>query len=252
MSRRETWAVVASLAACLVLAGFLIAPWLLAGARRDPHSLCRMNGRLGHTLVLVDKTDPWSPVQAERLKRLVKRQAEALPVDHMLSIYVFQDGFEPNFPPLLALCNPGRTVSEWIGNPRREYRRWMEQFSRPLDRALALLALPGQGQSSPIVEAVGDVLARPETAPEAGGLRLVLVSDMLQNASGVSLYGASALREPERLRRLITQRWRGGYGWSLEVHQVQGGYEQTRLEQAATLWQALLRDMRLTFRWDRL
>jgi hypothetical protein len=252
MSRREYWAVAASLAACLLLAGFLSAPWLLAGAPRDPHSLCRPSGRLGHTLVLVDKSDPWSPVQADRLKLLVKQLAEALPRDHMLSIYVFRDVFEPNFPPLLALCNPGRTVSEWIGNPRRDYRRWLEQFGRPLDQALVLLAQPAQGQHSPIVEAVGDLLARRETTPESGGLRLVLVSDMLQNSAGFSFYGHATSREPGRLQRLISQRWRSGGGWSLEVRQVQGTYDQPRLEQAATLWQALLQDLRLAFTWDRL
>lgn len=252
MIRRESWAIAASLMACLILAGFLAAPWLLAGARRDAATLCKVSGRLGHTLVLVDKSDPWSPVQAERLKQLVKRLAEALPADQMLSIYAFSDRFEPNFPPLLALCNPGRTVSEWIGNPRRDYQRWLAQFGRPLDEALSQLAQPGSGQHSPIAEAVGDVLSRPETRPETGTLALVLVSDMLQNSSGFSFYGSGGQQAPERLRRLLAQRWPDASRWSLSVHQVQGVYEPQRLEQVATVWHALLREMRLVFRWERL
>ena len=47
--------------------------------------------------------------------------ASKLPAERKLSIYVFNDEFEPNFPPLMALCNPGRKASELIGNPRRAY-----------------------------------------------------------------------------------------------------------------------------------
>lgn len=251
MARREAWAIAASLLACLALAGFLAAPRLLAEAPRDPKTLCRKSGRLGHTLILIDKSDPWSPVQAARLKRLVKQIGEDLPAERQLSIYVFNDVFEPNFPPLLSLCNPGRKVSDWIGNPRRDYRRWREQFGRPLDEALAALAQPGRGAHSPIVEAVADVTSRPENRPDAYGLSLVLVSDMIQNSAGSSLLGAAAKREPERLSRLIAKSWTGA-GWRLSVHQLQGVYEPQRLEQAAALWQAALRAAGREAGWQRL
>ena len=114
--------------------------------RATPRRSACKSGRLGHTLVLVDKSDPWSPVQAERLKRLVKQIGEELPADRMLSIYVFNDVFEPNFPPLLSLCNPGRTVSELIGNPRRDYRALGREVRPPARRgAGAARRSPAQG-----------------------------------------------------------------------------------------------------------
>ncbi len=147
-------------------------------------------------------------MQAGRLKRLVKQLGETLPADRMLSIYVFNDVFEPGFPPLLSLCNPGRTASELIGNPRRDYLRWVEKFGRPLDEALSVLTQPAKGNLSPIVEAVGDVASRPETRVREGDKSLVLVSDMLQNSSQFTFFGsAPGARDPERLKRLIGKVW---------------------------------------------
>lgn len=252
--RRESWALAASALAGLALAGFFAAPVLLRGPPRDAETLCLESGAVGHTLVLVDKSDPWSEVQAERLKRLVKRIGEELPAERKLSIYVFNDEFEPNFPPLMALCNPGRKASELIGNPRREYLRWRERFGKPLDEALAQLARPNRGQQSPIVEAVGDVLARGENRPAAGDGTLVLVSDMLQNSAQSSLFGSGPNRDPERLKRALARAWPepAKAGWRLEVRQVQGTYEAQRLEQAQAFWQPLLRALAIAFGWERL
>ncbi len=251
----EHWAIIGSLAAGLVLAGFFAAPALLRGPPRDAETLCPTTGAVGHTLVLVDKSDPWSEVQAGRLKRLVKRMGDELPADRMISIYAFSDAFEPGFPPLLSLCNPGRTVSELIGNPRRDYIRWVEKFGRPLDQALAQLSQPARGNLSPIAEAMGDVMARRETRVPSGEKALVVVSDMLQNSAQFTVFGTNAAaREPERLRRLVEKVWKDsdGAGWALSVHQVQGGYEPQRLEQASTLWRDALRRLNIAFNWERL
>lgn len=253
--RAETWAIAASALAGLALAGFFAAPKLLAGPPREADTLCLRSGAVGHTLILVDKSDPWSPVQAERLKRLVKKTGEALPANQLLSVYVFSDAFEPNFPPLLALCNPGRTASEWIGNPRRDYVRWVERFGRPLDEALTVLAQPARGHLSPIAEAIGDVLARRENRPATGERSLILVSDMLQNSAQFSVFGNSAAaRDGERLRRLVARTWQeaDGASWRLQVHQVQGVYDAQRLEQVGTLWQQAFRGLMIPFSWERL
>jgi hypothetical protein len=253
--KSEHWAIAASLVAGLALAGFFAAPRLLSGPPRDAQSLCLKTGAIGHTLVLVDKTDPWSPVQAERLKKLVKRLSDELPAERLLSIYVFNDAFEPNFPPLLALCNPGRTVSELIGNPRRDYVRWVEKFGRPLDEALAVLAQPAKGNLSPIVEAIGDVLARRENRVAEGDRALVLVSDMLQNSAAFTVFGSGqGARDPERLRRVLAKTWSDadGASWQMQVHQVQGVYQPAQLEQASSLWQQALKAVGARFAWERL
>lgn len=253
--KSESWAIVASILAGVAVVGFFAAPSLLKGPPRDPETLCLKTGAIGHTLVLVDKSDPWSEVQAGRLKRLVKKIGEELPPDRMLSIYAFSDAFEPGFPPLLSLCNPGRTASELIGNPRREYVRWVEKFGKPLDDALSVLSQPAKGNLSPIVEAVGDVVSRPETRVSEGEKALVLVSDMLQNSSQFTVFGTNmAARDPERLKRLVGKVWQdsGAKSWQLQVHQVQGVYEPQRLEQASSLWQQTLRGLGIPFAWERL
>lgn len=252
--KREHWALIASLCASLAVVGFFAAPKLLAGPARDPETLCLGTGPVGQTLILVDKSDPWSPVQAQRLKDLVKQVGVTLPADRLLSVYVFNDTFEPNFPALLALCNPGRTASEWIGNPRRDYLKWAQTFGRPLDASLARLALPAKGQQSPVAEALGDVMARRENRVASGDRRLILVSDMLQNSIQFSFFGQGpGTREPERLSRLVARIWQdSGGGWDLQVLQIQGSYDAQRLEQAALLWQQALREAGIRFVWERL
>lgn len=253
--KTENWAIVASVLAGVALVGFFAAPSLLRGPPRDEETLCQKTGPTGHTLILVDKSDPWSEVQAGRLKRLVKQIGDELPAERLMSIYVFNDIFEPGFPPLISLCNPGRTASELIGNPRREYLRWVEKFGRPLDEALTVLTQPAKGNQSPIVEAIGDVVSRRENRVPAGDRTLVLVSDMLQNSKGFSVFGNGAgARDPERLRQLVDRTWKAsdGASWQLGIHQVQGVYEPQRLEQAAALWRQALQSLKIGFSWERL
>lgn len=253
--KTENWAIVASVLAGVALIGFFAAPSLLRGPPRDEETLCQKTGPTGHTLILVDKSDPWSEVQAGRLKRLVKQIGDELPAERLLSIYVFNDVFEPGFPPLISLCNPGRTASELIGNPRREYLRWVEKFGRPLDEALTVLTQPAKGNQSPIVEAIGDVVSRRENRVPNGDRALVLVSDMLQNSKGFSVFGNGAgARDPERLRQLVDKTWKAadGASWRLDIHQVQGVYEPQRLEQAAALWRQALQSLKIGFSWERL
>ncbi len=253
--KTENWATLASALAGVVLVGFFAAPSLLKGPPRDQETLCQKTGPTGHTLILVDKSDPWSEVQAGRLKKLVKQIGEDLPAERLLSIYVFNDTFEPGFPPLISLCNPGRTASELIGNPRRDYVRWVEKFGRPLDEALAQLTLPAKGNQSPIAEAVGDVVSRRENRVASGERSLVLVSDMLQNSGQFSMFGnAPGARDPERLQRLVGKIWQdsGAREWQVSVHQVQGVYDAQRLEQAASLWRQALQKLGIPVTWDRL
>lgn len=102
---------------------------------------------------------------------------------------------------------------------------------------------------------MGDVMARRETRVPAGDKALVVVSDMLQNSAQFTVFGTNAAaREPERLRRLVEKTWKDseGAGWALSVHQVQGGHEPQRLEQAPTLWRDALRRLNIAFNWERL
>ncbi|MGO4402862.1 hypothetical protein AB4Z10_01220 [Bosea sp. RAF48] len=253
--KTENLAIVASLLAGVALVGFFAAPSLLRGPPRDQETLCPKTGPVGHTLILVDKTDPWSEVQAGRLKKLVKQIGDELPAERMLSIYVFNDVFEPGFPALISLCNPGKTASELIGNPRREYVKWVEKFGRPLDDALTVLTQPAKGNQSPIVEAIGDVVSRRENRVPNGDRSLVLVSDMLQNSGQFTVFGnAAGARDPERLRRLLDKVWQdsGAKTWSLSIHQVQGVYDPNRLEQAASLWKQAFQKLNISVTWDRL
>ena len=133
--------------------------------------------------------------------------------------------------------------------------KWVEKFGRPLDEALTVLTQPAKGNQSPIVEAIGDVVSRRENRVPNGDRSLVIVSDMLQNSGQFTVFGNGAgARDAERLRRLLDKVWQdsGARSWALSVHQVQGVYEPTRLEQAAALWKQAFQKLNITASWDRL
>ncbi len=164
--------------------------------------------------------------------------------------------FEPGFPSLISLCNPGKTASELIGNPRREYVKWVEKFGRPLDEAMTVLTQPAKGNQSPIVEAIGDVVSRRENR---------VPKRRPQDPAGLG--HAAEFRPVHRLRQRGRRTRSGaGYGacsarsgrirargsWELSVHQVQGVYDAARLEQAATLWKQAFQKLNISVSWDRL
>lgn len=252
--KKETLAVLGSVVAAAAIAFILVAKSLIADVPRDTTSLCPLSGAAGEIVVVVDKTDPWSDVQANRLKLVVQDIKRTIKANELLAIYVFNGDFTPNFEPLVSLCNPGWTASELISNPRREYEKWERNFGKPLDDKVATLTEASKGARSPIVEVMLDLLSRRELRTVTGERRMMLVSDMIQHSARASLIRGGP-RETANLAAALreTKAAQGpGSPWLFDVRQIFGVYPPQQLDAAKQVWRSAAEREGLNVVWDRL
>lgn len=161
----------------------------------DQATLCPAGGPLGHTILLIDKTDPLNFTQRQAFSVAMKELiANKVPVGHLLSIFVLGEKFEQSAQPLVELCNPGSEVgkSELTSNLKRLRQQYEERFVRPLEEASRALVADVPAKASPIFEMLQlvGINGFREHAVQ-GPRRLVLVSDMLHNTAQFSMYQAA-------------------------------------------------------------
>lgn len=73
----------------------------------DPDTLCPEQGPSAIHAILIDRSDPLTPLQQARVRQRIDEIVESAPVGGRVAIYLAEsDGVEA-LPPALALCNPG-------------------------------------------------------------------------------------------------------------------------------------------------
>jgi hypothetical protein len=196
--------VLAALAAIAILgaAGWF---WRAArGAGLDAASMCPLGGPTGHTVLLVDKTDPLTFTQNEAFQRLLRELiTKRTPQGTLLSVFVLGDDFKAGAKPLIELCNPGdgAQANALTANPKQLRRQYEERFLTPLLQESAALVASTPARSSPILEMLQLVGINGFQAHEAKGpRRLVVMSDMLHNTPQFTMYrGAVAYEDFARM-----------------------------------------------------
>lgn len=186
------WSLMA-LAVAVVGAGFLWYSSLPKAAQLDPESLCPVDqAPAGHSLLLVDRTDPYTPDQRRRLRQTIMELARAIQVHERLSIRLITGDPEQAARPVFNLCNPGdgRLVDPLTGNPARAQKLWQDSFGAPLEAILDSLMEGASAPRSPILEAVEVALWSHDFSSDLPRRRLILFSDLLQNVPGHSHYKA--------------------------------------------------------------
>ncbi|MBP5857917.1 hypothetical protein KAJ83_12935 [Marivibrio halodurans] len=148
--------------------------------------LCPESGYRAHTIVVVDKTDTFSPSQRSYLGRIIRTVGEEMRQFDKLSIYVLD---HKNFSapiPAFDLCNPGdgSAANTLYQNPRKIRAKFEATFGEPLDRAINALATTQTSPRSPIMEMIQEVALRDDFKPRQAPQRLILFSDMLQHMPG--------------------------------------------------------------------
>ncbi len=146
--------------------------------------------------VLLDTTDPLSPVQQKIVQKKLDKFAEEVPRYGKLEVFEVRPSSDRLIEPLLQVCNPGRAsdVSEWTGNPRLLEKRWHEKFMDPLDKCLEVaLSDSASAKRSPIMEEIQQVSVQAFfQRPPKTSKHFAIVSDMLQNSPPLNQY-----RDPE-------------------------------------------------------
>lgn len=183
-------AILALLVCGLVAIGLFSAQRRGAVAALDLNSFCPRNGPTSIHSVLVDRTDPLTPLQKEALRRDILRWAEAVPKHGAFRVYEVGVGGSL-LSPVVAVCNPGdgTDVSNITANPKLLRKRYEQKFLAPVERMLTGMDADQHQRTSPILEAVQAISVRDfgEGAPD-GPNTLTVVSDLLEHQPNFSLY----------------------------------------------------------------
>lgn len=167
----------------------------------DPETLCAEAGPGALTVILVDATDPISPLQRASIENQFAKLQSSIARGERIDIYEIRDA-EAVLQPRLGLCRPqsAAEVNEMTGNKSIAQRRFDERFRTPFDEVVDAMLERPEGATSPIMEAVqGATVASLSKWTTAQSKRLVVISDMLENgAGGVHYRGAPTMEAFKR------------------------------------------------------
>ena len=159
-------------------------------ASLDSDTLCPKAGPVSQFDVLIDRTDALTEIQGEALKRQILAWADAVPKHGSFKVYEVGHG-GALLQPVVAVCNPGdgSDQSSLDSNPAMWRQRYQQKFTAPIQDMLERMRLDEEQKQSPIMEGV-QAIAVKDFGPDApnGPKTLMVVSDLLQNESGFSLY----------------------------------------------------------------
>lgn len=165
--------------------------WLLRPADLDAATLCPTSRPIaGHTVVIVDRTDRWSPAVAATLTEIVENAQRDTQRYQKFSI-VSLDA-DQSVRPLFSVCNPGAPTfwSDLYRGRRYTTRDFDQRFVGAAEHVLEEVREPSQATTSPIVEYVHRWLGGDDFNANVPDRRLILVSDMRQNSPLYSIYAA--------------------------------------------------------------
>lgn len=173
----------------------------------DPETMCPKDGGYPRTAVLLDASDSLSSSQVKAVGEYLRDLRGRLAEREWLGLFVLREDNLVLPAAEIARCNPGSRANPLFENPRLVRRRFEEEFRRPIEEALARLARDANPQAaSPILEMI-EAVALDRNFDFTQARRLIIVSDMLQNAPAYSHYrGApdfAAFRESDYGRRFM-------------------------------------------------
>ncbi len=154
-----------------------------ATVQTDAASLCPVQGPVAVHAMLLDRSDPITPLQAQRIRQVVDRMVADAAVGERIDLYVFAPDAASALTPRLSLCRPKSDGSVWNENPERIHQRFVAKFKAPLDQALSELIAPSAEKSSPIMESVKAACVSAFGSLARGTpARMTIASDMVQNS----------------------------------------------------------------------
>lgn len=192
---RKKWFAVAAVAAMILVVALGIAGLLLKANRDNPDlaasTNCPEGGPVSITAIVVDRTDPLTPVTRADVRSQLLNYARSVP--RFGQLVIFGAGADENelLTPGFARCNPGSAadVSVVTSQPQRVQERYDRDYFRPLEREVDHLLQIESARQSPILEGIQAVtIAAFPPGTETRPRRLVVVSDLLQNSRRLSMY----------------------------------------------------------------
>jgi len=160
----------------------------------DPQTLCLLEEPLqAHVLILVDRTDPLTPLQSVIFRKLLLRERDALPPHAKLSVFTVTDTTGVVEDQRFSMCSPGHgdDANLLYENPRQVQQFFERRFEEPLDQVILDLTEAGVAPQSPIYQSLLKVLRLPGFTRRIPQRRLILLSDLMEHTEAFSHYNTS-------------------------------------------------------------
>jgi hypothetical protein len=101
------------MAASLIVGSAATYAYINAAPPRDSQ-MCSDAIEFGHTIILIDKSDPWKGPQSDRLRDHILRIAnKEMKQEERLTIYYFRSYNDPGFPAVFSFCKPKSEANPW-------------------------------------------------------------------------------------------------------------------------------------------
>jgi hypothetical protein len=244
MSNKDLAGVALILAVLAVAGGLFYVRQMLAAKTYDEATLCptrEAGGVRAATLIVIDKSDPFTEPQVATIRQAILTARDALPPGGKIKIAVIEKAPSENAAQirlLRALCNPGsgETANAIYQNAKLVERRYQERFLEPLDRDLQSLSVPGVAPESPIALALASSINPDDDIAGVAEKRVILVSDLMEHTADASAYKGNF--SAESLRRAVGEdavAWLSGA--KVDVHMLQRAKD-TQQEAAIATWLA--------------
>jgi hypothetical protein len=226
-----------------------ISVWLLRPADLDAATLCPINRPLeGHTVVIVDRTDRWTPAMGAALIQLVENAQRD--TDRYEKFSIVSLDAEQSVHPLFSVCNPGEPTfwSDLYRGRRYTTRDFEQRFVGAADRVVEQVSEPSEARTSPIVEYVHRWLGSDDFNANVRQRRLILVSDMRQNSALYSIYTA---RDGEGLGDILQRQFGEAVeGVAFDVYFVAHGRDHNVTEdEVRTAWDNAFSRIGANYSW---
>lgn len=198
-----------------VIGGLIFYKFSHKASKIDVTTNCPVAGPVSSTAVIFDTTDTISQIQRLAIEQEFGEIVRQIPRFGELSVYALGNKGEVTKADF-ARCNPGEAKDvDWLTEGQRlVVRRWQEGYRNPLDLVLRKMVEATPSEKSPILEAIQAVNLQTFGPLRSGDhgplpLRLVIVSDLLQNSDLLSLYSkipdSKQFTQSEAYRKIRTE-----------------------------------------------
>lgn len=135
---------------------------------------------------LIDATDAYSQSQKQTLMDAAVRAARGTPKGGQINVFSM-DPAAPWEPKLeTSVCSPGRGLgaNPIFETPEQMEKVWGAYFLGPVKKAAEQVVTSPPAKTTPLIEAIASLASRPGFKRPVGGVRLIIVSDLLQHSPG--------------------------------------------------------------------
>lgn len=158
----------------------------------NPKTYCEIGGADSVTVAIIDVSQPYNLVQQKEISGRIEAVRDDLLKNHKLVVYLLDESSDELPEPDFEGCNPGKEANWLYQNERLMIRQWERAVGR-LNVVIDEIIPDRTGRpSSPLME-MTQVVSVKEFGIYGSDrpliMKLLLISDMIQNTDGYSQYG---------------------------------------------------------------